>query len=549
MLLDDRHVLTCAHILPRDAAPVPGHAREWALRVDAVGLLPVRYAYARVADGCWVPLRARARDGREGDVAVLELAEPLPDVHGAPLYRQALRRGRRLLAHGFPEGHDVGGKGETAELTVVDRAGELIQLKPAGQTGPRVDHGYSGTGVWDDRTGRVVGMIVEKSKDSDSAWMMPIDTITGYLDMVGRYVDGPAASDPKFVYSGDRHVDDDILPALRTLTEIVTGRDAEGVVVVVRGQEAQRSRLFGLLLSRADPASRPRLADDLDTAAPAGTVPPVGSIDVSVDATGKTVAQVGQRIAERLGLPTGPPTDLVGRLRDSAARAAVLVDSVDEALDPKSLLTDLLLPLADPDRGAAARVLIGAREQRSISGSNVRSVDLPVPLPPGPPSSLIERLDRLDALIEEVFEAESRARKIADRFAGVPPLPAPTAGKLQVRTAMLRTVRDERQLADALETTERSTRTRLRRAVETLRPLEERDARHREQRGLLAAYQAMTAETGFAEEQELSELFAVADEALRRVPCDLDAAERAVRNYLLTLWRKLGLAPPEGYRP
>ena len=51
--------------------------------------------------------------------------------------------------------------------------------------------------------------------------------------------------------------------------------------------------------------------------APNGTVPPAGSIHLAIDATGKTPAEVLERIVSRTGIPVDQPAEPTAELLDS----------------------------------------------------------------------------------------------------------------------------------------------------------------------------------------------------------------------------------------
>jgi hypothetical protein len=75
VLLDQRHVLTCAHVI----GETPGTAE---IR-STVGR-PEWKIPAQVVPGSWVH---SGKDTRRGDVALLELAEPAPSSTHARLWR------------------------------------------------------------------------------------------------------------------------------------------------------------------------------------------------------------------------------------------------------------------------------------------------------------------------------------------------------------------------------------------------------------------------------------------------------------------------------
>ncbi|MFF3859131.1 trypsin-like peptidase domain-containing protein [Streptomyces sp. NPDC002209] len=150
--------LTCAHVVsaalstPHGAEP-PASAR---LHVD-LPLLPggQRGVTASVAN--WVP----PQQSGAGDLAVLRLSAPLPggrpvrlvETQHEDLWDDPVR------AFGFPAGRP-GGVWHSAVLREGQATG-WIQADPASKEGYRVTRGFSGSPVWDDRLGGVIGMMVQ----------------------------------------------------------------------------------------------------------------------------------------------------------------------------------------------------------------------------------------------------------------------------------------------------------------------------------------------------------------------------------------------------
>ncbi|MCX4626901.1 trypsin-like peptidase domain-containing protein [Streptomyces sp. NBC_01443] len=154
--------LTCAHVVsaalgtPHGAEP-PASAR---LHVD-LPLLPGGQrggsggVTASVAN--WVP----PQQSGAGDMAVLRLSAPLPG--GRPVRLVETQHedvwDHPVRAFGFPAGRPDG-----VWHSAVLREGQAtgwIQADPASREGYRVTRGFSGSPVWDDRLGGVVGMMVQ----------------------------------------------------------------------------------------------------------------------------------------------------------------------------------------------------------------------------------------------------------------------------------------------------------------------------------------------------------------------------------------------------
>ena len=101
VLLDDRTVLTCAHVVTQ-AGAAPDGPRSHLLVRSAV-CSPEWQATARIAPENWVH-----RNGtRRGDVALLGLDEPAPCEGGARLWLAPISGGR-VRAYGFPSNDPYG---------------------------------------------------------------------------------------------------------------------------------------------------------------------------------------------------------------------------------------------------------------------------------------------------------------------------------------------------------------------------------------------------------------------------------------------------------
>jgi hypothetical protein len=183
-LVDGRHVVTCAHVVNdalgfrEDATEVPAEP----VTVEFVDLLVEEQAarrQARVVPEGWVPISDRQR----GDVAVLEVVgEPPTGAAPAPLRRPMRLRGHAFDATGFPAAA-VSGLTASGEISrPAGPGGEWVQLDGVRVQGARVEQGFSGTPVWDQHVGAVVGMVVSElvGVDAKVSWMIPLEVISEY---------------------------------------------------------------------------------------------------------------------------------------------------------------------------------------------------------------------------------------------------------------------------------------------------------------------------------------------------------------------------------
>ncbi len=170
-LVDADVVCTCAHVVAQalersdvpEEPPADAVALDFPLLRDAEGAVPV--ARATVVTWRW------AEDG-SGDVALLRLDRPVPGARPVPLVdgTQVWGHGFRVL--GYPRGAEQG----------VWAAGTLRGPQSAGwlqmeaeSAARRVSPGFSGSPVWDEEQGGVVGMTVavQRGDASTTAYLIP----------------------------------------------------------------------------------------------------------------------------------------------------------------------------------------------------------------------------------------------------------------------------------------------------------------------------------------------------------------------------------------
>jgi len=376
ILLGTRYVLTCAHVLLRSDAHDLGAVNTVPaidVIIDFVGLRPVRSARARVAHGGWVP----PNDADGGDIALLELDAPQPIGSTTPLRRLSVTRGRAVYTCGFPRGLENGMWVDAKLSGRCGPGGEWVQMDATSAGGP-VRAGFSGAPVFDTVTQCVIGIVVGRYTDEESglSYLLPVETIVRHLPRVGTWVGGAKAADPSLVERlGSQVLDDDL--ARKIVSWMERHRATENIQIIITGNpDAPGSATVRRTISLADREQRPSSADPLMTQAPQGTVPSPGSIDLAVDVTGKTPAEVTRRIAERAGIPVDHPTEPTAQLWDSLPPMTIVVAGIDDAEQPEALLTGVLEPLAK--RGH--RLLLTFRQPLSPSLDVARSLTDSAPL-------------------------------------------------------------------------------------------------------------------------------------------------------------------------
>lgn len=541
ILLSPDRVLTCAHVLRRDDKVTAEFVGAGDGRVVQVG--------AEVAGDAYRPEQSDEDGDPIGDVALLALDAPRPAGTATQLYRLSAP-GRTVDMFGFPAHHNGGMWLPATALGGCGRDGQ-VQLDPLtpGQTARR---GFSGGGVVDRGTGQVVGMVVSKLNERTGGftYMSPAETVVRHLPQVKAWT------------AGDGAVDDDFIPrrAGGSGARFGEGFDvgfAERLALWMRGDFAVRgdgaARQVKISLIRRDQQAREaallraiNLADrelrgssGYSTLGGPGTVPAAGGLDLAVHAAGRGTEDIAERIARRVGRWGPERTSAVERVAAGATMTLVVV-GVDEAAEPGSLL--------------------GLLERMAAGGSRVLLV-----------------FRRSDGYYKEAGERlllrpwQERTRRLAERYAAILAGPGHELGSLMSR------VRGPRELTAATDAAvetvigvfaahdkltmgkgefanpdmakepveyealaERAER-RLPPVLEQLRELQ--DLRDR-LAGLLEALLGLIEQAaGPGEDLAAEGLYLAAHRLLDERPCDVPAAEAAVRA-LLDYVHDLPPAPP-----
>ncbi|GAA0471940.1 serine protease [Streptomyces sp. NPDC046215] len=557
ILLGVDTVLTCAHVIPWDGGPEPD-VEVLAELVGVAGAEPVR---ARVAAGCWVPELADSR----GDVALLKLAEPQHARHVAPLHRMAPSPGRTVRMFGHPD--TPGLRDGVYFWATIDGPcgprGEWVQLSPRSPA-ETVRPGFSGAAVTDAETHRVLGMVVSRYDDRTAdapagerlhlSYMIPIETIVRHLPQIEGHVGGRPGNELPSV-PRDAPLDREFARWLARWFRAVEGTRRVEAIVIKKG-EAARSATLSRAVAFADreltpegpenpapppaPHPAPHLAPAPDNprrtpahngtphpCAPGpphdtdSTVPPVGSVDLALDVSGATVAQVADRVADRLGLRSGDGRT-VGRFGGiRSVPLTVVAEGVDYAEDPVALVefTDLL----------AAR---GARLLLVFRNPDSQSLELALSMADPSKDEITARLDRVRDRIEHIARRERTAYDRAALIAPVRPVPQEAAG-LRLDLTRLRADPDPagRRFPPRLAAFESAVESGLLRVEEAIGVAEAGIARRDELRGRLEAFFALLASRSLEEEQAAAPLYRAAHNLLYRAPCELAEAEGAVERF------------------
>jgi hypothetical protein len=158
---------------------------------------------------------------------------------------------------------------------------------------------------------------------------------------------------------------------MHALIEGATG--PQGTLVVSGRAGSGKSSALARLVTCSDPGFREQHAELLALAAP---VPPEGAVDIAVLAAGKTGEQIAQQICRDLGAESPDHTSAgafaswMDAARDAVRRSdrtlTVVIDALDEAVDPGGVLRGVLARL-NPRDAPSIRLLLGVR---SSGGGN-----------------------------------------------------------------------------------------------------------------------------------------------------------------------------------
>lgn len=560
VLLGGTHVLTCAH--------VPGD-RGATVLVDFPEIAGAASSEATVAPDGWHPApRVPRQEEPTADLALLEVHRPPPGGRSAPLLRAAPPAGTPVEICGLV----ADGLGAALRATVSRRFGERVQLYPESlEHVPR--RGFSGGPVLDMQqpTG-VLGIAVTRYVDRSDvaplalAQMIPVDTVLRYLPQVERWTGGRpgVATSIAARASAARLTDPEY--AVR-LTRWLDGSNPAPVYVTTVVPGTSRDQTLQRTLALAD-RELSTDAPSVRSQDPAGTVPPVGSLDLAVDAAGASAAEVVREIAERLNLRETDPRRARRRLRALPLSQTVAVLGVDRAARPAELI-DLCGDLAQ--RGAR-HLLVFHGVPGTGRGGAPRSAEASVLLRHriGRLEDRLARLaDRAAALPGTLAAAVPAAREAAPSEAApseaapsdavpsdaVPSGAWPGGGEPPARTLAEEAARLRTQLAGLhgaarradgppparlLRRAEPELAAAVERAERLLATAERAAGRLRELRGELETYRRLAAHLLGAEDVELAPRYREARDALYAAPFDPRRAAAATERYRTAVRAALG---------
>ncbi|MBA2813029.1 trypsin-like peptidase domain-containing protein [Streptomyces sp. KM273126] len=529
VLLDDQHVLTCAHVV-RNAGAAPGGATSH-VRISSVACRPEWTRTAHVAPGTWVHQHGTQR----GDVALLELDEPAGCGTRTTLWKAPISGGT-VRVYGFPRAEPFGMGADARLAGSGHRQGEWGLLKRLREGDPWIERGYSGAGAMamgGEFDKRVIGIVVADYVDGDAraAWMLPTETMLKYLPRIEEFTGG----DPNDALGHARgELPDDVLgdPLRLALTQELTRLLDSGwsgtVVVGTGGTTAVGDSWLVRLVRTADPAARATVTDAELSGAPRDTVLGLGAIDAAYDARGKSVADVSGYLTGRFALAGGDAREVRQQLLRRRPPACLVVGGVDRAKDPEALVRQLLGQLAARARSRGVRLVLG------FEGTPPADLAYDVSLDPEPLRGDAARgvtADEVQTVVGQLAADEDAASALQQewgvRFFAAPRLPPRAAPRLRVRLSVARATEPNPELT-AVHDRAVDARAALARFDRDLRRL---IATHKDLTAGLELHRVRAARYFGAEDRPLAERHAPAARALGTEPIDLVAARKLVRGY------------------
>ena len=362
----------------------------------------------------WFPLI-----DRRGDIAVLELADPLPPGATPALLRAPQYwEDREFRTQGFPDNivEGVGAHGYLKAGLFIGN--EWIQLE-AQARGRRLTDGFSGAPVFDIVQQAVVGMVVAEDADDPAAGigaMIPLDLIAerwpplgdllpscvvldpGYWDARARGVEHPQR--PGWFFSGRQRIMRDLINWLKSPFDpqanvmVLTARGFSGGDERGGGPGSGKSAILARLVTLSDRQYRTRMGRQgigLNPGDPVSELP-LAIINVAILASGATTHGVLSQIAMGMAFAT-PAFEATGgrdevdiiidRIIQNNRSCVIVIDGVDEALSPDELVSDLRR-LSEGAADTGLRLLIGCRPGRDREladsfGSRATVIDLDSP--------------------------------------------------------------------------------------------------------------------------------------------------------------------------
>lgn len=170
-LVADKYILTCAHVVSQALRKYDLDEPSDSVYLDFPLVVPQTIQKARVV--MWKPEENK-------DLAGLELLEPAPDnIQPVRLIVEDSNNlwGHSFRTYGFPKGYEFG-VWSSGVLLGPTATNDWLQIESGQEIGYRIQPGFSGSPVWDESLGGVVGVIAASDVQSRAAFIITTSLIS-----------------------------------------------------------------------------------------------------------------------------------------------------------------------------------------------------------------------------------------------------------------------------------------------------------------------------------------------------------------------------------
>ncbi|MEX5271547.1 CHAT domain-containing protein [Kocuria sabuli] len=361
----EKYILTCAHVIGEPSQQVYA-------RFTFASEKPILAHVALDWNG-WLP-------EEQGDLALLELEEDPPiKAKPAPLRLGRDAIGRLCDAYGYPKGHE-GGVHSAPTINGLARDG-WFQLTAQVAHGHPIQKGFSGTGLFEEVTKAVVGIVVAKDLAAEvkGGFAIPLQHAKKAFPRISPWLGWRLSTDEYFNEHWSpsaRGVHEGTIPGwyftgrknlIATLTDWLENDPPDRKFRVVTGPVgAGKSALLSWICALSDPFLRQQIEKQNPKALEGfEALPALGRISAAIWAHDASFDDIARSLATSLGVPAphdASPADVLAALREhqlwDATPITVVIDALNEAKEPVRTVNKLLIPLA---RDLDLRIIVGTR--------------------------------------------------------------------------------------------------------------------------------------------------------------------------------------------
>lgn len=309
-------VCTCAHVVEK-ALDLPALVGK-----EPSGSVSLDFPFLSARPSAWANVVSWRHGG--ADVALLRLERPVEGARAVELVDRTAVWEHPFRVFGYPEGADSG-VWVLGSLRARQGTG-LLQME-AHLPGPRVTEGFSGSPVWDDTEGGVVGMTVAAHRGESTAYLLPSADLIDEHTVLARCP-----------FQG-------LEPFTEEKSEFFHGRDADTIRVV----EALRQRPVVLVVGPSGCGKSSLIR--------AGVLPQLRDEDVSASVLRPVASnRAAPVLARALTDVLEPELDEIERLTRAEELARLLTDS-------KDILTELRVRVMDHSPSAGHVLFVDQLEE------------------------------------------------------------------------------------------------------------------------------------------------------------------------------------------